>query len=225
MKTILSQIMFAIMLAPMLTIAQTSTTDAPKTEDLVVVATPAMNILYIGIDNIIEIGISGEKSENIKAESAGAKVTKISGAKWSVRVNAPGSVIIQVYLKKNGKEILYASKDFRVKSVPSPIAMIAGKKDGEIEKAVLLKIPYVSAVVEDFLLISGIKFAITSFSFGYFDGKTINFSKAVGANFSAETIEIINKLNSGDNIYIEDIKAIGPDATERYLSSLTLTIK
>ena len=212
-----------MMLAPILTFAQTKS-EVSQNENAVVVSATEMNVLYIGVDNPIEISVCGESCDNISATIDGGEITKVFGLKWIAKVKTAGKTKINVYIEKDGKKVLFSSKEYRVKSVPNPIAMIAGKRTGAIDKDAMLKTPYLSAILEDFLF-DNVRYKIISFKISFAEGGSINEFKCTSNEISAAAITKIKTVKPDTKVFFEDIKAIGPDGTERMLDALTFTIK
>jgi len=81
-----------------------------------------MNVLYIGVDNPLTIVAQSDEASEISARLKGdGKLEHVRGNEYIARVLSPGSVDIQVYATKNGREKLIGSSTLRVKRIPEPV--------------------------------------------------------------------------------------------------------
>jgi hypothetical protein len=115
-------------------------------------------------------------------------------------------------------------KEFRVKTVPSPYAVVANKRGGVIDKNVLLAQTGVAAVMEegfDFdLTFTVTEFTVLSVVQGFvrdYDSKS--------NRFTDQQKKLIRSLNRGNPVYIQDIRAIGPDGSVRNLGTINFKIQ
>ncbi|MFN8257617.1 MAG: GldM family protein [Bacteroidales bacterium] len=179
-----------------------------------------MNVLYIGVDNPVNIAVTGANSSKITAEIDNGSITGENG-NYIVRVKQGGIATITV--KVNG-EIVSQSK-FRVKSVPDPIAIVKGNWDKhELTRQELIDAGGIQVVLMNFDF--DLNFEIVSFNLSAInEGGFLSESMTKGGTFSKDQIEIIKKVASGGKIYIEDIQAKGPDGSVRNLSPIVLKIK
>jgi gliding motility-associated protein GldM len=189
---------------------------------LTAVSLVKMNVLYIGVDNPVTIAVSGIDSKDILAEISNGTLSGQNG-EYIARVKTTGVSKIFVYVvDKKGTKTLVSEKNFRVKSVPDPVAMVGFTKEGEISKEKLLKEGKLEVVLQNFdfdLHFSVISFTISIIKNGF------NISQSSSSEkFTAAQIELINKVDIGSKIYFEDIRAIGPDGTTRTLSSIVFKI-
>ena len=114
------------------------------------------------------------------------------------------------------------SFEFRVKRVPDPVAEIAGKKGGSINKNTLMAAGAVIPKMYDFEF--DLNFIVTSFTMGtILNGDLI--SKRTGGNqFSSDMKDIIKNAKRGQKFFFDNIQAEGPDGSKRTLGSINLTI-
>ncbi|MCQ2975171.1 MAG: hypothetical protein MJ211_10245 [Bacteroidales bacterium] len=183
-----------------------------------------MNVFYIGVDNPVEIQASGVPAEKINASLAGAgSITRKGGANWVVRVKTPGKVNIRCSAQVDGGTKDFGSKEFRVKSVPDPIAMVGNLGDGQSVSKSLLTSQFVRAELKDFDF--DLKFKITKFSVS---ANVKGFEKTAhsqSASFTSEQKSLINGLPQNSRVYLEGITAVGPDGTPRKLGRIMFTVK
>lgn len=193
-----------------------------KTEKKVVaaVAPTKMNVLYLGVDNPMSIAVSGYDIEDTEVKVRENGQIEGSGGKYIIRPQRPGNLWVDVYA--DGE--IVQSSEFRVKTVPNPVAKVAGKKGGEISKEELLESGKVIVEMENFDF--DLSFEIVS----YVLSATVPGSYVVREeiskkdSFSPMQIDLINSLIQNQKLMIEEIRAKGPDGSIRKLGSLVFTI-
>ncbi|HLP19147.1 MAG TPA: gliding motility protein GldM, partial [Chitinophagales bacterium] len=107
---------------------------APK---MAVVAPKMMNVLYIGLDNALDVSVPGvAQSEVSAALTSNGALQKNADGSYVAKVTTPGEAKVIVKAKVNGKEMVMGEHKFRVKSVPSPVTTLDGVYEGgRISKA------------------------------------------------------------------------------------------
>lgn len=188
-------------------------------EIVAAVAPTKMNVVYLGIDNPVSIAVSGYNSSDIEIKVSNARFTGSDG-KYIIKPIRPGNVVIDVYA--DGE--IVQSSEFRVKTVPSPVAKVAGRKGGKISMDELLKAGKVYADMDNFvfdLSFEVVEFTVSAVIAGY----VIEYSNKEGNEFNEKQIELIKKLKSGNNVYIQDIKAKGPDGSLRAFATIHFKIE
>lgn len=215
-----------IVLSLILTVAQTIQAQETQSDIAVAVAPTKMNILYIGVDNPVEIAVSGYKPQDIIVSISGEGSTITPTEKigcYLARVTKQGEVTVTVSAKtkKGIKEL--AIRHFRVKRVPTPTAVVGtDNKGGEINKLGLIN-NVVIAKMENFDF--DIKCTVVHFTVSTtVDGelKQMESNKNI---FTSEQKTFISNLPLGSIIYIEDIISEDPDGYQRTLAPLKFTLK
>ena len=115
------------------------------------------------------------------------------------------------------------SMDFRVKNVPNPEAMVAGRTQGGISLGDLTKAGGVVAELKNFdfdLDFTVTEFTVSAVLSGGFTQTQISNSE----KFTKAQYDIITQLRPGQRITFENIKAVGPDGASRTLNSIVLRI-
>ncbi|MEI7594651.1 MAG: gliding motility protein GldM [Bacteroidota bacterium] len=184
-----------------------------------VISAEKMNVFYIGLDNPLSVSVPGVASDNLSVTIAGGTLQKKGAGKFMVRVSQQGKVKVNVSAKFGNSSKAMGSMEYRVKKVPDPVPMVAGKKSGVIPKSQLQAAPFVVAVLEDFLF-DGVSYKITGFKFSTVSGGIIEEAPCKGAAMDEKAKSILAKSRAGQKIYFEDIKAVGPDGSTRNLPSM-----
>lgn len=191
-----------------------------------VVSPTKMNVFYIGPDNPVDISVPGVPSDKITAVLTPAgfgSISKNPQGGYIVRVTRPGKCQIAVTADFDGKKQNMGSVEFRIKSVPDPIAVVLGMDGGDVGKERLQAASTVDAKMKDFDF--DLKFSVESFRVSakigaYFveEGSTNN---RITQNMKQN---IFTKVTKGNKVYFEDIKARGPDNKPRSLGVLLFKI-
>jgi gliding motility-associated protein GldM len=195
-------------------------TEYQVAEGSVVVAPTKMNVFYMGVDNPVEISVSGVPDHKIRASVTNGFISE--RPPYIVRPRRIGNCILTVSAEIDGAWKELQNKDFRVKKVPDPVAKVAQIKTGAIAKNLLLAQSGVQADMEAFdfeMEFKVTEFVVTATIKGFARSVPTN-----GNNFTQEQKDLIQSLGRNDKVYIEGIKAIGPDGIPRELSTITLII-
>ncbi|MDX2414271.1 MAG: GldM family protein, partial [Bacteroidales bacterium] len=198
-------------------------------EPNVVVSPTAMNVLYAGIPNPIDISVPGVGSDAISATMANGNIKRgrLSGyrGEWiasPTKVGQEASVNVSAVV--NGERRRFPPYKFRVKSIPPPITQFAQKtSDSPVPKAVLLAQPGVFAVQPDFLF--DLKFTVTKFTVTVVKGGFDRIVSSPSARITADQRTLIDGLSRGQKLYLTDVWAIGPDKKQVKINSLIITVQ
>jgi gliding motility-associated protein GldM len=190
-------------------------------EGAVTVAPTKMNVFYLGVDNPVDVSVAGIQPDKITIDVTNAKVFK-QGDSYIVRPVRAGNSWVVVYanMEKTRKEM--GRKEFRVKTVPPPVAKVNGQKGGAIGKNILMAQIGVAAEMEDFDF--DLTFTITEFTVSAVLQGFVRESRSNSNKFSPDQKNIISNLSRGQNVYIQDIRAIGPDGSTRPLSTINFKL-
>jgi gliding motility-associated protein GldM len=202
-------------------------------EPNVVVSPTAVNIMYKGILNPIDVSVPGVSPDKIKLRVVNGTLTteKVKNSKgvtfkgnWSVNPTAVGQnvQVIVSTTDASGKSTTYPPVEFRVKAVPPPIATFGGKNTGTIAKNTAAAQTGVYASLPDFEF--DLLYKITSFTVLYTDSRG-DFEKISNSNaLTADQKDLVNRLQRGKNLFIKDIKCLAPDGRTLDLSPIILKI-
>lgn len=181
-----------------------------------------MNVFYLGVDNPVKITASGLPPEKVFATSTNGTITRQKDGTWVVKPRTIGNNMIEVIGELDGKKSSLGYDEFRVKNVPDPVAKVNNSKGGMIDKNVLLAQFGVIADMENFDF--DLEFKVTEFTVA---AVVRGFTKEVptkGNKFTDEQKELIRALNKGNSMYIQDVRAVGPDGTVRRLNTINFKL-
>jgi len=201
-------------------------------EPNVIVSPTAMNVMYFGIPNPIDVSVPGISPDkiSIKVVNGTSSTEKVKNPKggnfpgaWSVK---PASLDQRVQViasaNINGKVVQYPPYEFRVKRIPPPIAVFGGKNQGTIPRATAAAQQGVFAQMPDFDF--DLQYNITAFTILYSDSRGDFEQKSTSSTLTAQQKELINRLSRGKYLTIKDITALGPDGKTVELSPVILKI-
>ena len=201
-------------------------------EPNVIVSPTAMNVMYYGINNPIDVSVPGIGPDKLKIKvvngSFSTEKVKKSGGEyfkgaWAVKPNAVGqNVQVIVTADINGKPVQYAPYDFRVKSIPIPVAIFANKSTGTVPRATAAAQQGVFAILPDFDF--DLQYTVTGFTVLYSDKGSDFEESSSNSNLTAKQKDLIGRLTRGKNLIIKDIKALGPDGRPKELQPVILKI-
>jgi len=198
----------------------------------VIVSPTAMNVMYWGINNPIDVSVPGISPDKLKIRVVNGsfsteKVKKSGGdyfkGAWAVKPNAVGqNVQFIVTADINGKPVQYAPYEFRVKSIPNPVDIFANKSTGSVPRATAAAQQGVFAILPDFDF--DLQYTVTGFTVLYSDKGSDFEESSTNSNLTAKQKDLIGRLTRGKNLIIKDIKALGPDGKIKELLPVILKI-
>ena len=190
-------------------------------EGNVVVSPTRMNLFYLGVDNPVDISVAGVAPDKVYASMTNGTITRSRGA-WIVRPRRPGNSFVIVSAEIDGVRREVDRKEFRVKTVPTPQAMVNNQTGGAINKNVLLAQYGVAAVMENFEF--DLTFTVTEFKVLTIVQGFVRDASSTSNSFTENQKGIIRGLSKGSPLYIQDIKAVGPDGSVRPLQTINFRI-
>lgn len=172
-----------------------------------------MNVFYIGVDNPVSISAPGVSADQLNVTingGGGATISKVSAGKYIVNVKTQQEAQIVVSANVGGKVMKQGDMKFRVKKIPAPKAMVGSSDGGRIAKEILVAQGQLKVVMDGFDF--PVRYNVTEFQMTFNtggDGQAPLVSR--GARFTPEMISQIQRLRRGNKVYIEGIRAKGPD--------------
>jgi len=186
------------------------------------IALPKMNVLYIGIDNPVNIAASGGAEQLQVGISGGGGSISGSKGNYIARVNTITDEC-RISVSVDGKMV--GAQSFRVRTIPDPVATVGGYASGENVPAGAFKAQAgVGAYIKDFPF--ELQYKVTNFTVvaDTEDGDIVE-AICTGNTWSTQARGLISKLRPGSLITIENIRATGPDGRSRKLPALLYNIK
>jgi gliding motility-associated protein GldM len=201
-------------------------------EPNVIVSPTAMNVMYMGIPNPIDVSVPNVSPDkiSIRVVNGSYSTAKVKNSKggnfkgaWSVIPNQVGQdVQVFVTAEISGKRVQMPPLDFRVKPIPPPVAVFAGKSTGSVSRANAAAQQGVFAVMPDFDF--ELNYNVTGFTVMYSDNRGDFEEPSTSSNFTQKQKDLISRLTRGKSLIIKDIKALGPDGKTKELLPVILKI-
>ena len=186
-----------------------------------------MNVFYIGVDNPITVTAAGYSLEDVSVNIPGATVTAGSEkGKFVVRADKPGKIIAAINAKEGTGIKQVGSMEVRVKFIPDPSPEVGGKSGGGLPSNQFKVQRGIVASLKAFDFDA--RFIVTEFQFSMLPkrGELIGPFNVKGPLFESnkQVQDAINRTKPGDKIFLEEIRAKGPDGRTRALTPVSLTL-
>jgi len=207
------------------TIERKFTSSYTVAEPNVVVSPTKMNVFYVGVDNPVSVSAPGFTSDRIKASISNQNGRLIKkGDEYIAKPQVVGRIAkVLVEADFDGEWRPLRTVDFRVKPITDPVAKIADKSGGKIKRNLLLAQTGVDAVMDNFDF--DLEFKITGFTVSAIQkGFTVD-QASRSDMFTAEQTRMFRNLKRNQKVYIEDIRAVGPDGVTRNLPAIVFRIE
>jgi len=178
-----------------------------------------MNVLYIGVDNPIQVSGSTDSDYELLVMSGPASVKKTARNRFSVTASNPGECVLAL------KDIPSSHKTFRIKRIPDPRARLGSKSSGDMGNGEFKAQGGVMALLEYFDF--DVQCSIAGFTLIYIPKRqdpieVIN----SGARYSANARNLVSRAKPGDIFIFENVRAKCPgDAGTRKINSMFFKIK
>jgi gliding motility-associated protein GldM len=193
-------------------------------EPSLVVSPTKMNVFYIGVDNPVEISVPGTSPDQLSVSSTrNAPIRRVSGTNFVVRPTTAGDATISVSANIDGTTRNMGSKPFRVRRLPDPVATVAGREGGNIDKNILMAQAVVLAELKNFDFDA--RFNVTSFTVSTTERGFTKDERSNSMRLTDAQKALIQNASRNQRIYIDDIMAVGPDGSERRLPTISFRIQ
>ena len=195
-------------------------------EPALVVSPTKMNVFYRGLDNPVEISVPGVASDKLTATISGDhKLTRGADGTFIVRPGAsPEANITDTATMPDGSKKTMPPRKFRVKRVPDPVPVFAGKvpTDRSISKGDLQVAVGVAARMENFDF--EVATTVRSFRMTATVGGNIVEKESNSNKVTADMKAMLEQVRKGNLVMLSEIRVAMPDGTDRILPSITLKV-
>ncbi len=177
------------------------------------VSADKVKVLYISLPNELSVSGGNVGDEKVSVTIDNGRLEKTGPGKYIAHPETPGKAVVTV--TADGKPTQF---EFRVKTVPDPIAMVGKDKGGRVPVNNLKAQQGVRAELENFVF-EGVTFTVNSFVV-YATGAGFanpGIAQNSGPYFGAEAKRIMGRLQPGSTLVIDEIRAVGPDGRSRTL--------
>ena len=193
----------------------------------VVVSPTAMNVLYQGIQNPLDISVPGVGSDKLTVRMTNGDISKGKYKNYRGEYVAQPRTVgqnAQIIVSANidGKVQSFPPVEFRVRRLPDPEARFANMKEGNVLKSVAAAQQVVTAVLENFEF--DLTYTVTGFTVSVNDKGYEITAESNNNRLTDKQKGLIGNLRAGQKLIIEKIKAVGPDGRTRDLNPIILKI-
>ncbi|MBX2984185.1 MAG: gliding motility protein GldM [Flavobacteriales bacterium] len=189
-----------------------------------VVSPTKMNVFYRGVENPVSISVAGYSASNIQPSMTNGSLSRDRDG-YVVKPGAGPSAVISVTVTNpDGSKKAMQGVEFRVKNVPNPTPYFAGKgvNDNTVKKNEIVAAQGVIAKMENFEF--DLRFDIVSYTVTTTIAGNVLEKPCTGPALSADAKAVLERVRSGQKIFIENIRAKGPDGTIRNLGTLSFKV-
>jgi gliding motility-associated protein GldM len=193
----------------------------------VVVSPTAMNVLYQGIQNPLDISVPGVGSDKLTVRMTNGDIKRGKYKDYRGEYVAQPRTVgqnAQIIVSANidGKVQSFPPVEFRVRRLPDPEARFANMKEGNVLRSVAAAQQVVAAVLENFEF--DLTYTVTGFTVSVNDRGFEITAESNSNRITSKQKELIGNLRAGQKLIIEKIKAVGPDGRTRDLNPIILKI-
>lgn len=187
----------------------------------IVVAT-AMNIVYRGIENPIEVVVPGYESSEISVTASNCTITQNKN-EYRILPGEGREVVFDIKVTRNGESTSVGKRHLRVINIPDPVAFLGGIGNSDtIQGKFVLAAQGVIAKMVNFDF--DLRFNLISYTMtAWVDRKPIVL-RAESARITPEMKTLIAR-GKPELILISEVKAKGPDGSIRTLNPIIIAVK
>lgn len=173
------------------------------------VSADRMNVAYVGVENPMTIVAEGYNCEDILASCDNGTLSRTDGCHYLFSPEKAGVFEISVSAKSRSGTRVVGTVKYRVKMLPTPVALLAGKSDG-VTTVNNFKIQMgVIARFDCFEFDAAVR--VTQFKMEIKRGSEIIRSVInMGAPFDEHAKDVMKEVQPGDEVFITDIKCLLP---------------
>ncbi|WP_276132292.1 gliding motility protein GldM [Polluticoccus soli] len=187
-----------------------------------------MNVFYIGVPNPITVTAAGYSLEDVSVSIPGATVAAgAAKGQFIVTADKPGKVTAAINAKEATGTKQVGAMEVRVKYIPDPVAEVGGKIGGSMPSNQFKVQRGIVAALKAFDFDA--RFQVTEFQYSMLPkrGELIGPFTVRGPLFETnkQVQDAINRCKPGDKIFLEEIRAKGPDGRTRPLNPISLTLQ
>jgi gliding motility-associated protein GldM len=190
-----------------------------------VVSPTKMNVFYRGIDNPVDVSVAGYSTKDIQPSINNGSIQAAQGGGFIVKPGTGNEAVVSVTVTNpDGSKKAMEGVKFRVRSVPDPVANFAGKGPGDntVTRGELTAAQGVIAKMENFEF--DLRFEVTEFTVVASIGGEVKETVIRGNRITDDAKAMFGRVKAGQRIWIENVKAKGPDGTTRRLGTLALKV-
>lgn len=190
-----------------------------------VVSLPAMNVIYIGLENPIDVAVEGYNNSQLSISTSGCELIGSPAERMYLRASEPGKCIVSVNYNKDGVG-QKQEFSFRVKSIPKPEVCFGALEEGNYPAAALLGQNVIGANIPGFVFMA-VKYNVVSYKWKFYSPSRL-FSctqTELGSGISAKLKSLIVNGRIGDEIILDSVKCSYVGGVKSILSPVSFRIE
>jgi hypothetical protein len=189
----------------------------------VVVSPKKMNVLYIGLDNPVDISVPGVAAADLRISTDNGTLVKQPDGTFTARVVIPGRAIVKVDAMVNGKLTAMGTQEFRVKKIPTPQSTVDGvSQGGPASQQFITQRQSIVPKLDDFVY--DVPFQVISFNCSIRKGSEISKAENYGPVFNEKVRNLVKTLKAGDAFFIDDIMVRFPNQEVRKIAPIAFQV-
>lgn len=189
----------------------------------VVTAPTALNILYRGIENPLEITVEGVMDSNLVVSFSNVTKAIKEGDQWIIVPANGRETIVTVSHLVNGTIQLIDKRALRIVHVPDPHPYFGGKTGySSIKFNELMAAAGVIAKMENFYF--DLKFSVVSYAVEVDTGSGKIVYPCSGPYLNLDARKAFSTMYNGGFVDITNIEVIGPDSMKRQIDPIELSV-
>lgn len=190
-----------------------------------VVSPTKMNVLYIGLDNPVNISVPGVAQSDVTAVFDGnGTLVKNPDGSYKALVSNPGPTRVKVSAKINGKMLPMGEQTFRVKRIPNPLTTVDGISNGGPVTAGFVKQRNGVVPKSDDFIYGDIQWQVQTYIISVRKGLDIFKVNNTGPLFGQKAKDLFKVLSKGDAVFLDEIWVKGPDGQPRKIAPMAYNI-
>lgn len=195
---------------------------APK---VAVVSPTKMNVLYVGLDNPVDISVPGVAQNDIVASFEGdGTLLKNPDGSYYAQVKNPGTTKVKVSARVGNKLLPIGEQKFRIKNIPNPSTTVDGISQGGTAAGKFVEDRIGVVPKQDDFVYGTLPWKVQSFVVSIRRGADLYKEPNQGAVFNKKIKDLMKGIKKGDAVFVEQIKVLGPDNKVREISPLAFNI-
>jgi GldM C-terminal domain len=194
------------------------------TKPQVVVANTTENILYLGIVNPLEALIEKESKNTVILTTDNGSIEKTENSRFVIRPFYKGVAVVNVCKLVKKDTVIIDKREFRVSALPDPEPYIGANTDGGLvkKKFIISQGGIRSFICCDFEApVQILEYSLLVIR----DSSSIGISSNIGARYSDKSINLLNRLQPNDELFVYKLTCRTPDGLIRPLHPMEFTIE
>lgn len=183
----------------------------------------AFNVLYVGVDNPVNVVVENYDCDSILVSSQG-RLIKTRPCQYVVKPIRTGNLRFSIKGISKGDTIRLGNSEFRVLNLPDPVAIVDRHRSESLSLSELVRSRGIHAELNDFIF--DVEFEIESYHVVIERNDARLFEKEYeGGKFPNELKTQFQEMYSGDIVRFEKLVAVGPDSIAHEVAPVSYKVR